>query len=480
MRFTFAFVLASLLSSATANAQAEPYFNTVQRGADAKERQRAEYQLALALQEQGLLIPALYYYKNVFLAGPQHPHLFDSIKALVSIATELKDDFIVPTIIASRYEQYFDQLSKLDSERAMRVNYMVGALDYRQGKYDTATESLSAVEGSLKAKARYLLGVISVRKSDNKAAIGRWNEVLELIPDGDLDEERASLRNTAILGIARAQYALGQYAESSATYATVPRFSKEWYDSLFESAWAYFQQEDYGRALGQVESVLSPYFNKRFRPEAFVLAATVYYSNCQFDRTRTLLDAFRGRYDSSLAMLQTYLKKDRQGTLVYQDIVHTSEDLPIDALRQIRRNGRFLNYHRIISEIDREQKNLALADNGQGRAMQSELDNILKEQRSELEEYTGRWLKAQWKLQAETLQTFINQARIIKLETATSEKEILEAGGSLAQAARKRLPRPAIPNDQSNHWNFRGEYWADEVGYYVHSVRKECSEVAPQ
>ena len=85
-------------------------------------------------------------------------------------------------------------------------------------------------------------------------------------------------------------------------------------------------------------------------------------------------------------------------------------------------------------------------------------------------------MKSQLKNQASVLNQFVNNARLIKFETATSEKEVLEAGGEIAGMKRKRLPRPDIPDDQHQHWNFKGEYWVDEVGYYVHSVRKECVE----
>ncbi len=462
--------------SLLAHATALNHFEAMQKDQSQSERQKAEYQLAAALEAQGYLIPAMYYYKNVFLTGSEHPNLHDSIVALINIARQLKDDFVVPSIIASRYDQYFEQLSKLDGERAMHVNYMIGALDYRQGKFDFALKSLGAVEGLLKAKARYLMGVILVRQGDNKGALAHFSAAVELVNANDADEARIAVRNLALLGIARAQYALGQYGAASESYQKVPRFSKEWPEALLENGWSYFQQEDYGRALGQVESVLTPFFNKRFRAEAFVLAATVYYSNCQFDRTRGMLEAFMQRYEPALEKVRKYVATERKNTEIYQDLVATNAALPEELLRQIRRNGRFLNYHRVISEINREQVNLAAADNWRGSAMRTELETILREQKSEFEDYTGRWVAAQWKNQAEVLQQFVNQARIIKFETATSEKEIIERGGSVTGLTRRRLPRPEIPSDQFNHWNFRGEYWADEVGYYVHSVRKECAE----
>ena len=35
-------------------------------------------------------------------------------------------------------------------------------------------------------------------------------------------------------------------------YEKVPRFSDDWYDAMFESGWAYFQDGSFGRSLGMV------------------------------------------------------------------------------------------------------------------------------------------------------------------------------------------------------------------------------------
>lgn len=452
-------------------------YEVMQRDPSLPNRQQAEFLLARSLEAQGYYIPALVFYANVFKTGKSHPSQQEAAAQLVTLAKTLHDDFVVPAIINQRYDADFETLAKLDADRINSINYMVGVLSYRVGKDDDAAQNLQAVQGDLAAKARYLQGVIRIRKNDNEGAIALFKQVIESISPEDENEDRMNARNLAILGTARAHYALGRFKESAETYAQVPRFSKQWFDAIFESSWAYFQTEDYGRALGAIESVLSPYFNKRFRAEAYVLGAMIYYSNCQFDRTRSMLEAFKGRYEPALKQLNDYLASGRKDEEYYRDVVASSANLPLEIVRQIRRNGRFLNYHRLLTELNREQEMLSRADNWRNAALKGELENILKDQKEQFEEGTGRWSKSLLSTQKDILTQFVNQATIIKFETATSEKEILEAGGDVAGKQRKRLPRPDIPNDQYQHWNYRGEYWSDEIGFYVHGVRKECSEL---
>ena len=55
-----------------------------------------------------------------------------------------------------------------------------------------------------------------------------------------------------------------------------------------------------------------------------------------------------------------------------------------------------------------------------------------------------------------------------------AEAEWLAQGREILKGRRRRLPRPEIPTDQWQHWNFDGEYWKGELGYFHHSIRSEC------
>lgn len=465
------------LEKGSADKAAAQLFEIYEREQNLDTKREAEFYLAQALEKKGLLISALFFYSQVFKQGAVHKHYFAATAGMVELARRLKDDFIVPRIINDNWDT--NALRSLSKPQQQAVNYMIGQLYYRQGKLEDAKAYLSAVPEGYEAFARahYSLGSIYALTGKNEEAIKVWQQLLDTMKDPDtLSDDQKTIRNFAILGQARANYALGKYREATELYRSVPRYSNEWYDALFENSWSYFVQEEYGRALGEVESVLSPYFNKRFRPEAYVVAATVYYSNCQFDRARLVLDSFKNRYEVAQDELKKYIASSRSEREFYQDLVRTNPAIPEEILRQVRRNGRFLNYHRTIVQIMKEQEIVAAADNWRSSRLGAELGSILRDQLETFEKGTGEWVKRSLATQSANLNQFINQARFLKLETATSEKEVLEAGGDIKAKERKRLPRPDIPNDQYQHWNFKGEYWVDEIGYLVHSVRKECTE----
>jgi hypothetical protein len=62
--------------------------------------------------------------------------------------------------------------------------------------------------------------------------------------------------------------------------------SEYWLDALFEESWAFFLADDYPRALGNIHTLNSPYFNNAYYPEALVLKAVIFFSNCQLRRRR--------------------------------------------------------------------------------------------------------------------------------------------------------------------------------------------------
>ena len=59
--------------------------------------------------------------------------------------------------------------------------------------------------------------------------------------------------------------------------------SEYWLDALFEESWAYFMAGDYSHALGNIHTIEAPYFPNSYYPEADVLKAVIYFSNCQYD-----------------------------------------------------------------------------------------------------------------------------------------------------------------------------------------------------
>ena len=64
---------------------------------------------------------------------------------------------------------------------------------------------------------------------------------------------------------------------------------------------------------------------------------------------------------------------------------------------------------------------------------------------------------------------------IVNFETTKGEKEFLEESFDVgAQLGAQTLHRPRLSGKGEEYWQFDGEYWADEIGYYRYTLKDAC------
>lgn len=452
------------------------FYDVKENSDDPDSRVKAEYYLAHSLFKAGYFLPAYQFYGEVFTAGQGHPYFLKATTGLLDVAMELGDDTLIPEVINRGYSEAFAQL---DSGSLDAINYMIGMISQRRANYVEAQQFLEAVTESSPyyLKAQYILAIMAVRTAtaknadDYSEAIQYFSNIEEKLKDS-LDPDEKKLYRLAVLGKARAYYSQGDYQKSTEFYEAVPRFSEDWYDAMFESGWAYFQNAEFGKALGMVHSIQSPYFDDRYRAESFVLKATTYFQMCHFDRVRTALDSFFKLYEPMGEALKPWLEGDQTDAEMVDLIVKGDPAFPEEIRGSISNNRRFQKFLSQVQEADRE---IEAAKNAfpEG-SFKAQLINLLEEQRAARVALTGKLVRDQIRRESVFLEDFLNQARIIKFETADAERKMLEAGKDITKGPRAKGPRPFIPNAKYQYWAFQGEYWIDELGYYQHSIKDEC------
>ncbi|CAN0532554.1 unnamed protein product, partial [Laminaria digitata] len=272
------------------------FYDVKENSDDPDARVKAEYYLAHSLYKAGYFLPAYQFYGEVFTAGEGHPYFLKATQGLLDVSKDIGDDTLIPEIINRGYSEVFSQL---DSTSLDAINYMIGMITQRRANYVEAQQFLDAVTEASPyyLKAQYLLAIMGVRTATEQGA-DDYSKAIEYFTNienklkGSLDEGDKKLYRLAVLGKARAYYSQGDFKKSTEYYETVPRFSDDWYDAMFESGWAYFQNAEFGKALGMVHSTQSPYFDDRYRAESWVLKATTYFQMCHFDRVRKSVDTF--------------------------------------------------------------------------------------------------------------------------------------------------------------------------------------------
>lgn len=453
------------------------FYDVAQNTDDPDDRVKAEYYLGHSLFKANYMLPAFQYYGEVFEQSEEHPYFLRATEGLLAVANELKDDILVPEIISRGYTTAFAQL---EAEDLNAINYMYGLLENRKRNFADAVAFLQAVtdkKSQYWVKAQYLLAIIAVKTATDRGAedysdaIGHFTAIQDALA-GTVDEDSKKLLRLATLGKARAYYSQGDFVKSVASYENVTRFSDDWYDAMYESGWAYFQNAQFGRALGMVHSVHSPYFDDRFRPESFVLKSTTYFQMCHFDRVRKTLDVFFAMHEPMAADLKKYLEGDLSDADYVDLVVDGRESFPEQVRLRVVGNRKFQRYLGQLRKADQELER-ARTEFPDGN-FKGQLVALLEDLRSQWTGLVGRLGRDLIVREYAALEDFLNQARIIQFETADAERKMLEAGKDITKGPRAKGPRPFVPNAKFQYWAFNGEYWIDELGYYSHSIKDEC------
>ncbi len=452
------------------------FYDVKENGDDPDARVKAEYYLAHSLFKANYMLPAFQYYGEVFTAGDSHPYFLKATEGLLKIADALGDDVLIPGLINKGYSPTFAQLKR---KQLNAINYMIGMVSQRKGDYGEAKQFLEAVtkDSSYYLKARYILAIMAVKTAteqgatDYNEAIKYFQEIEKELKKSSIDPEK-KLYRLAVLGQARAFYSQGDFDKSVKYYEKVPRFSDDWYDAMFESGWAYFQNAQFGKALGMVHSIQSPYFDDRYRAESFVLKSTVYFQMCHFDRTRKTLEAFFRLYEGMSESLKPWLEGQQTDAEMVDLMSKGDKTFPEEIRLQITSNRRFNKFLGQVRTVDSELER-AKTEFPEG-GFKAQLLALLEEQRQQRVGLTGKIVRAQISRESAFLDDFLNQARIIKFETSDAERKMLQLGKDLTKGPRAKGPRPYVPNARFQYWAFQGEYWLDELGFYEHSIKDEC------
>jgi tetratricopeptide (TPR) repeat protein len=466
----------------------------------------SQYGLAASFAKLELPMAALKYYTEIVREGSDHPYFTKAVEGLLDVGDTLQDDYSVPSVLDSMYDRNLNALQKMKPEIQQRINYVIAERLFRRRKFRDARAFAKTVRDGNPAypRAQYLLGLIHLKvdqpggkKPNYDKAMDAFENVRRAVKITTKDQERAGLRDLATMGVARALYEQAYLLEdgdpnkramlnqSVEEYRSVPRFAGAWADALFERAWAHTVDGSYGKALGAIHSLETPYFDATFYPEALILRAIVYWYNCQWDRVNETLGQAKDRFGPYIKTLDGILaenfENDEWVTLLQKSIKAgpggAKEGLvPYPVAKHIEAHPRYQKLNFLLTQIDSElnvfQKDSAFSRGNVGREMVDFTTNT----RDDFIKATGVWVKRYLKQVRDELEGVTTRASIISLETKTAEAQWLEQGRKIANQERARLPRPFVPDDTYQFWWYHGENWIDELGYYEYSIKTECFE----
>jgi hypothetical protein len=473
-------------------------------GDDPGNKQLAQYYLAISLYRLKFY-QASYAIFSVVADNKNHLKFKETLLWLAKLATQLPE----PADIIERVGKYSDaEVARFDNDQQRdlfwQLNYLLGRYKYRNRQYEESIRLFNKVDrrSEYYVKAQFFTGIsyVQVRKSVPAVnAFQRIEKALDEGVEGVEDEDR--MRDLAYLSQARTFYSASIRLDAETNAPTVDEkrlsaavkywnqiepASEYWLDALFEQSWAYFMAGDYPRALGNIHTIQSPYFPHSFYPEADVLKAVIYFSNCNYDAATIVVARFNKKYVPIKDELEKILKRFKganQEEPFFKFLIDVREGKanlsptigPIveSALsdRQLLRN---IEYVRVLDEeMGRFRKS---PPNFRASALGQQVEDSLKLARDLAVRQAGELALSRYQRNVDELNEHLRNGEKILIDITAAQRNLLDEKIQKGQVSKAEAKIYGVVKPDEEHvlWPFDGEYWRDELGFYRQVVESAC------
>lgn len=476
------------------------FFDLAENSGEPELQYRAEYFLALTYAKLGLHHSALYYDKVIIDQGDKHPYYLKAIEHTLQVMDAVGDKVLIPSLLD---QQYGDKFEDLPADVLARINFLVGQqLALNPRKASEAPGYLEVVEASASEypRALYVLAVQSTAQADayekrndpekadaKKAdAAAKFQKILDLKDTEKVKyAELARLQELSLIALARVQYGQGKYTEAAATFARVKRFSRHWRDALFEGAYSNFMESytgsstaGFGRALGLLHTLHASAVGDQWVPESWLLKALTYYFQCLFPESKAAITELKERH-GKVAEAVKALRDEKRPPEFWFELVEKGEaegvKLPAGFRAMLLAEDRIKGYRAYAAAVAKELVALDAVERWRRSDMVDVLKQSVQQQVGLLRTTAGKALDRAAGSLLLAYDDIDANAEIVLFEMAKKEKDLLEAGHDESKVlASQTLKRPRVPGKGAEYWPFDGEFWPDELGQYVYTVKNAC------
>jgi tetratricopeptide (TPR) repeat protein len=480
--------------------------------------EQAEYTLGKTFYRLNLYQASLEFFVRVVKAGRQHRYYKATCKWLYYLSRKIPgDDILLEKIASYRPEECMEFQSE--------VSFLRGQHFYKLGQLEDALNDLGRVsrDNVLYLKATFLKGVTYSRLNNIKEALKSFAQILryavdsynginnaadaafaqmqraqgggeqeqmstsrliETISQGDYKRDVKYFSQLAVLNMARLLYEQNSNLKAVRYYDYIPIEGFFWLEALFESSWALFRmgEQHHEKALGRLHTLSSPFFAEEYTPEAPILRAVILYSRCEYDKSLEAVASFREVYEPLLNELNGYVEDFSDPKQLYDFLRRIQAD-PSSAKRVSQilnalfedRELKRINAH--ISELERE---INVIKRARSSWATSDLANYVLQTiqftRDTSFDRAGEMAKRRLERVVDELRDLRSKADAIDIEIATAGRSDTELSlsGVEVQRTLEAERKKRTPDAEHVYWPFEGEYWRDELGYYLYSIKSKC------
>jgi hypothetical protein len=473
-------------------------------GDDQGNREIAQFNLAKALYKLRFYQGAYSIFSEI-ADRPNHLKYNETLLWLAKLATDLPE----PADIIERVGKYNEaHVAKFNNheqqELYWQLNYLLGRYRYRNGQFPESLALFEKVDRRSRyyVQAQFFGGVSNVQLRQSKPAVEAFERILGAIEEGDVEvEDEARMRDLAYLSMARTFYSASVKLDDQTNAPTVDQTrlsaavkywnkvdqgSEYWLDALFEESWAYFMAGDYSHALGNIHTLEAPYFPHSYYPEADVLKAVIYFSNCQYDDALIIVSKFRAHFEPIRDGLAKVLEKFKKGTGQETDFYKFLKDVRDDKAqidpkiapivktslsdRQLLRN---LEYVHLLDEEDARFKKAPAS------FRDAKVADLVKDSVHDARELAirnaGDLARGRYERNLTDLNEQLRNGQKILIDITAAQRNQLDEAMQGAQVTQEESKANIVrPDEEHVIWPFDGEYWRDELGFYRQTITSKC------
>jgi tetratricopeptide (TPR) repeat protein len=458
----------------------------------ASNRQKAEFFLAKTLFHMKFYASALAQFDAIVQQGQAHKYYRRTLQWLAALAKVLpesagilqkigvysRDDLEDPALEPVRNELYF----------------LLGRHNYQEGKLDEAIELFQLVpkESEWYIHAKFFEAVSWVLVPKGAAAVDALKEILTLAREpenwkkaglaGETVREYDELAN---LTMGRVFYSTKQYDTAIKYFEKLPQDAPDWLASLFEASWAYFMKKGNSKALGNIHTLGAPYFENEtgpFMAEGTVLKSVIYFNYCLYDRAEESLGEFDEVYPPIIGDLRKMIKEAEGDNAAFYEYVRKVRSGSAGLAPRTSAMARsaladrtLLKTFAYVEELDREIKQHEASDKAwKTTRIATDVYADLMLQKSLAEDQAGKLARDRLDRLRKELNLLASDAQAVKVAILEAKIGQKRAELQKEQVSGEHKEEAIIVDDEHQTWEFNGEYWIDELGYYRYRIASKC------
>ncbi|MBO4350464.1 MAG: hypothetical protein J6A01_05920 [Proteobacteria bacterium] len=345
-------------------------------------------------------------------------------------------------------------------------NVTKGSIYYPRARLLLATLAVRAPEYKFKTAAEYIQSAL---------------DELKLIEGNDAYE----LTNTAWLALARIAYENHAYDAADSFYRKIDVNSHHLKNALLEDAWGQLFAGNHGKALALTHALRAPIFAKAWLPDLLLIEAGAFIGLCRYDSARRALDALHALIDDA-NLLKAYVAQTPTRDFYNQIIRHAESDeyspIPDSIYKRVINDATFRVLHQSIRQLTLERNNLSQYVSSNFTSW-PKLQAIYDELIAQRQQYMATVIANIYdKTLSEIHAIDISASQVsieIRLALRKYEAECLKIvanGGKCDMGPVQAEPATFQKRSNEAYWDFKGEFWRDEIWFYTSGLTSLCLE----